>query len=204
MRTPCQSLVGLVCPSWPLCVRRRIGFQLRPLRLLWPRRRRLPVVWRRVGSSRVPCSGGFPIVSERDPLTDVRWRIPGCRVGDFLLGLCRLTYESLLHESIAARWCHNHMNFRRVSNRADSWRLYCHEHRRLIEQTRLPIEVFASERIFRDFATHGIASGSPPLTPEQVDALHRFITTYFDLDALLFDDFEEIRRQRGRHLTPTI
>ena len=95
------------------------------------------------------------------------------------------------------------MSFRRSRNSHDLWRALVHENADLLAQ--LPPKALESEQIFRDYVTRGVHDGLPltpsvfELSPAAVENLWRFINhkAQFDMDATLFDDFNEAYRARN-------
>lgn len=94
------------------------------------------------------------------------------------------------------------MSFRRKMNRHEAWASYCEEHNVLLEQIGLHPSVTRTESAFREFATSGTVDGvlvSPragELGDEDFWKLHTFIQSYFDMDSILFTDYEQSRLSR--------
>lgn len=94
---------------------------------------------------------------------------------------------------------------RRKLNTHEIWQRCCTENTDLLEG--LPGEVVGTEKKFRTFVTHGLATDSngqevanlEKLTDKQIAGLWKFISvaTEFDMDAMLFDAFNTEWRSRG-------
>jgi hypothetical protein len=94
------------------------------------------------------------------------------------------------------------MTFRRRTNSHDRWLSIVRENAALLSE--LPHLATATEAAFRDYVTRGV-SRDIPLTPSvfelsttALDDLWTFINqkAHFDLDATLFDDFNEAFRRQ--------
>lgn len=95
------------------------------------------------------------------------------------------------------------MSFRRHKNRHDAWSAYCLKHAGRLSAIGLDPKVYRSEQAFREYVTSGTVSGEREglknvreLGDEQFWLLHEFITAYFDMDAMLFEDYESSRVSR--------
>lgn len=93
------------------------------------------------------------------------------------------------------------MSFRRNINSHDAWRILVRENAGLLME--LPREALANEKIFRDYVTHGTHDGVKlepsvfELSSKSLDELWIFINhkAQFDMDAILFEDFNEALRR---------
>lgn len=89
------------------------------------------------------------------------------------------------------------MSFRKDFNRHERWRKLVTDNADLLAD--LPREALVRENAFRDYVTHGAHRGvrfSPSvfeLPSESIEKLWTFIghRAQFDMDAMLFDDFNE-------------
>jgi hypothetical protein len=94
------------------------------------------------------------------------------------------------------------MSFRRKPNAHDWWLTVVRENTALL--TELPPEATANEAAFRDYVTKGVHRDMPlapsvfDLSTQALDDLWAFINrkAQFDMDATLFDDFNEAFRVR--------
>ena len=86
-------------------------------------------------------------------------------------------------------------------NKYDLWKDWCLNFQDQINSTNLPLYIFKSESIFRDFVTNGQAYDSSNndslsisnFSDKQLNALWDFINRIyqFDMDAILFDAFND-------------
>src|SRR5262245_39624346 len=89
------------------------------------------------------------------------------------------------------------MSFRRQLNRREWWLAVVDDGKELLRE--VPESALANEAAFRDYVTRGLHRGvrfSPcvfELSSAALDDLYSFINRVakFDMDALLFDDFNE-------------
>lgn len=94
------------------------------------------------------------------------------------------------------------MAFRRRTNSAELWRTVVHENTHLLSE--LPRDALANEKTFRDYVTTGTHQGVRlmpsvfELSDEALSDLWVFIQHkgQFDMDAILFDSFDEAFRRR--------
>jgi hypothetical protein len=95
------------------------------------------------------------------------------------------------------------VGFRRETNRHDWWNRLVQENAELLSH--VPKEALVRENAFRDYVTSGAHRGvrfSPSvfeLSEQSLEDLWTFINrrAQFDMDAGLFDDFNEAFRRRG-------
>ncbi len=97
------------------------------------------------------------------------------------------------------------MSYRRRLNAHDIWREWCVAGAAQLDG--LPEDATRTEAQFRQFVTEGVLIGKAgrhvaaleDLEDHQIAGLWDFInnTTQFDMDAILFDAFNEIWRRRG-------
>lgn len=92
------------------------------------------------------------------------------------------------------------MSFRRRNNRKEAWEEYCIANADVLETIGLHHTIHACESKFREYAKTGYVNDSydVKIAPSELDdkkfwLLHRFITEYFDMDALLFENYESSR-----------
>ncbi len=95
------------------------------------------------------------------------------------------------------------MSYRRKINNHDTWLQYCEKNVSILKSIGLDQCVYKTEKIFREFVTHGTVNGNndgltkaSELDDDKFWMLHDFISHYFDMDAILFDDFEMSRIRR--------
>lgn len=95
------------------------------------------------------------------------------------------------------------MSYRRTENRHDIWLEYCKKNISSLEFIGLDPKVYRTEDVFREFATLGTIEVSSEglirigeLEDEKFWTLHKFITEYFDMDAMLFEEYEKSRIER--------
>jgi hypothetical protein len=93
------------------------------------------------------------------------------------------------------------MSFRRSLNNHDIWQALVREHVDLLAQ--LPPKALESEQSFRDYVTKGVhddlllVPSVFQLSSVALESLWRFINekAHFDMDAILFDNFNEAYRK---------
>jgi len=92
------------------------------------------------------------------------------------------------------------MNYRRTDNRHDIWLEYCQKNIGNLEFIGLAPKVYRTEDVFREFSAQGTIEGSSEgliciaeLEDEKFWTLHKFIINYFDMDAVLFEEYEKSR-----------
>ncbi|MGD1958106.1 MAG: hypothetical protein ACFB2Y_04600 [Fulvivirga sp.] len=95
------------------------------------------------------------------------------------------------------------MTFRKTKNKHDLWQAHCRKHQDLIVNLDLPSWPFKNEQNFRRFATTGALDAEElevldfdEVNDQEFWELHDFITNYFEMDASLFDSFEQSRVKR--------
>ena len=95
------------------------------------------------------------------------------------------------------------MNYKNRKNKQVIWGDYCIENADLLAKIGLESSILASEHSFREYATKGkiIGSNNTSISPsdlgdEKFWLLHEFITNFFDMDASLFEEFENSRVNR--------
>ncbi|MFK8012994.1 MAG: hypothetical protein AB8B80_13205 [Marinicellaceae bacterium] len=88
-------------------------------------------------------------------------------------------------------------------NKYNIWLDYCDKKSDDIYFIGLESEIFESEKKFREYATYGTINGKSDrfqtvdqINDEKFWKLFDFITSYFDMDASLFDEIEKSRINR--------
>ena len=95
------------------------------------------------------------------------------------------------------------MSYRKRKNSKEIWDEYCSENLSTLVEIGLDPSIYRTEIGFREWATKGFLESAnitqiPPseLSDEKFWLLYRFITNFFDYDAVVFENYERSRISR--------
>ncbi|MEM6261553.1 MAG: hypothetical protein AAGI38_03520 [Bacteroidota bacterium] len=94
------------------------------------------------------------------------------------------------------------MGFRKEHHQHGLWLQHCDQHKELIHALPLSGVIFDCERQFREFASYGAINGRSialkRLSDELWEKLFEFVTSYFEMDMELFDEFNRVQILKGK------